>query len=158
MLEIILVRVIFIKLQKKSFGQKNFWISCTGPKVPFWQFFNFGKVALLNRCMKFKKIFWPKEIFWSFMKMTLTRIISNMSQGLPNSEFRSIRVVNRDYLKKDSQDFKNSLQFGFLWISSKPGKHLMFQVLGIFFSQFLANIFANIVSIYFSYFFIILQK
>ena len=33
---------IFIMLQKKSFGQKDFWISCTGWKVPFWQFFNSG--------------------------------------------------------------------------------------------------------------------
>ena len=30
---------IFIMLQKNAFGQKKFWISCTGSKVPFWQFF-----------------------------------------------------------------------------------------------------------------------
>ena len=48
------------------------------------------------------------------MKMTLIKNIPNMSQGLPNPEFRSVRVENGDFLKKDSQDFKNSFQFGFL--------------------------------------------
>ena len=33
---------------------KKIQISCTGSKVPFWQFFNFAKVALLNPCMKFE--------------------------------------------------------------------------------------------------------
>ena len=32
-----LLNGIFIILQKKSSGQKNFWISCMGSKVPFWQ-------------------------------------------------------------------------------------------------------------------------
>ena len=31
-----------------------FQISCTGSKVPFWQFFNFSKMALLNQCMQFE--------------------------------------------------------------------------------------------------------
>ena len=54
---------IFIMLQKNAFGQKKFWISCTGSKVPFWQFFIFAKMALLNPCMKFKKIFGQKYSF-----------------------------------------------------------------------------------------------
>ena len=32
----------FIALQMKSFGPKNFQISSTGKKVPFWQFFRMG--------------------------------------------------------------------------------------------------------------------
>ena len=36
--------------QKNTFGQKKFRILCTGSKVPFWQFFIFSKMALLNRC------------------------------------------------------------------------------------------------------------
>ena len=48
------------------------------------------------------------------MKMTFTKNISNMSQGPPNPGFRSVKVENRDLLKKDSQNFKNSFQFGFL--------------------------------------------
>ena len=35
MLEIFFVNVVFIILRKKSFGQKNFWISCMGSKVTF---------------------------------------------------------------------------------------------------------------------------
>ena len=31
-------------------------------KVPFWQFFTFGKMAFLNTCVKFKESFWPKAI------------------------------------------------------------------------------------------------
>ena len=34
---------IFILLQKNTYGQKRFQPSCTGSKVPFWQFFNFSK-------------------------------------------------------------------------------------------------------------------
>ena len=51
---IFFVNVNFIMFQKKSFCQKNVWISCMGSKVPFWQFFNSDKMALLNPCMKFK--------------------------------------------------------------------------------------------------------
>jgi hypothetical protein len=32
-------------------------------KVPFWQFFNFSKMALLNPCMKFEKKFSQKHSF-----------------------------------------------------------------------------------------------
>ena len=37
----------------KSFGKIFFWIPCRGSKVPFWQFFNSGKMSLLNSCMEF---------------------------------------------------------------------------------------------------------
>ena len=39
----IFVNVIFIMLQKKSFGQMNFWISYSGLKMPLWQLFDSGK-------------------------------------------------------------------------------------------------------------------
>ena len=48
---------------KKSFGQNNFWISCTDSKVPFWQFFHSAKLGFLNPCMKFKKFFGQKPSF-----------------------------------------------------------------------------------------------
>ena len=54
---------IFIMLQKNNFGQKKFRISCTGSKVPFWLFFIFAKMALLNPCMKFKNFFGQKHSF-----------------------------------------------------------------------------------------------
>ena len=52
---------IFIMVQKNTFGQKNFWISCTGSKLPLWQFFIFAKMALLNPCMKLN-FFFAKSI------------------------------------------------------------------------------------------------
>ena len=36
-----------------------------------------------------------------------------MSQGPPNPGFRSVKVQTEDFLKKDSQDFKNSSYLGF---------------------------------------------
>ena len=48
-------------LQKNTFGQKKFQISCTGSKVPFWQFLNFYKMALKNRRMKVE-IFFDQSI------------------------------------------------------------------------------------------------
>jgi hypothetical protein len=44
-------------LQKNAFGQKKLQISKTGLKVPFWQFFIFAKMALLNPCKKFEIFF-----------------------------------------------------------------------------------------------------
>ena len=35
----------FLALQIKSFGQKKFWFSCRGKKVPFWQF-----LRILKNC------------------------------------------------------------------------------------------------------------
>ena len=37
MLWIFFLNGTFIMLQKNTFGQKKFWISCTGSKVPFWK-------------------------------------------------------------------------------------------------------------------------
>ena len=50
-----------------------------------------------------------KVPFWQFF------------QGLSNPGFRSVKVQTETFLKKDSQDFKNSFQFRFLWIPSKTG-------------------------------------
>ena len=47
-----------------------------------------------------------------------------MSQGSSNPGFMSVRVENSGFLKKDSQDFKNSFQFGLLYIPSKTGKQI----------------------------------
>ena len=58
-------------LQKNAFGPKKFQISCMGLKVPFWQFFNFFKMALLNPCMKFEKILGQKHSFEALWKWQL---------------------------------------------------------------------------------------
>ena len=57
-----------------------------------------------------------KNILLHNMMMTFSKNIANMSQDLPNPGFRSVKVENWDFLKKESQTLKNSLQFGFLWI------------------------------------------
>jgi hypothetical protein len=59
----IFVYGISIMLQKNTFGQKKFHISCTGSKVPFWKKLKIAKKALLNRCMKYEKKFDQKYSF-----------------------------------------------------------------------------------------------
>ena len=59
---------IFIMLQKNTFSQKNFQISCTGSKVPFWKNCQIAKMALLNRCMKFEIFFDQKYSFEALWK------------------------------------------------------------------------------------------
>ena len=72
-------------------------------------------MALLNLCMKLvQKFFWQKVFIGSIMKMTFAKNIANMSQGPLNPVFRSVKVENQDFLKKEPQDFKNYFQFGFL--------------------------------------------
>ena len=106
----------FHNASKKVFRPQNFWTSCTGSKVPFWQNGKIAKTALLNPCMKFK-FFFARDFFCVIMKVPYT-----MVQGLPNPGLRSVKVQTETFLKKDSRDFKNSFYLGFLWIPSKPGK------------------------------------
>ena len=54
---------IFIMLQKNTFCEKKFQISCTGLKVPFWKNWKIAKMALLNRWMKFEFFFYQKYSF-----------------------------------------------------------------------------------------------
>ena len=67
---IFFVNGTFIISQKKSFGQKKIWISCTGSKVPFWQFFHSAKMALLNPRMKFK-FFFAKRLLLKHYKSAI---------------------------------------------------------------------------------------
>ena len=46
--------------------------------------------------------------------MTFTKNIPNMSQGPQNSGLSQLEEKTEIFSKKDSQDFKNSFQFGFL--------------------------------------------
>ena len=57
---------------KEVFWPKTFWIPCMGSKVPFWQFFNSGKMALLNSCIKFKSFCW-KTSFKALWRWLLSR-------------------------------------------------------------------------------------
>ena len=48
------------------------------------------------------------------MKVPFTKNIHNLFQGPQNPGFRSVKVQTETFLKKDSQDFKNSFYLGFL--------------------------------------------
>ena len=54
-----------------------------------------------------EKLFWPKDFFWSIMKVPYPKHINNMFQGSPNPGFRLVKLQTEDFLKKDSQHFKN---------------------------------------------------
>jgi hypothetical protein len=58
----------FHNASKEYFWSKKFQISCTGSKVPLWQFFNFAKVALLNLCIIFEFFFDQKHSFEALRK------------------------------------------------------------------------------------------
>jgi hypothetical protein len=47
---------LFANVSKECFWSIFFLISCKGSQVPFWQFFTFGKTALLLRQILFRKI------------------------------------------------------------------------------------------------------
>ena len=64
----------FHNASKEVFWSKKFWISCTGSKVPFWQFFHSAKMALLIPCMKFKFSFGQKASFEAIWKFHLQKI------------------------------------------------------------------------------------
>ena len=51
-----------------------------------------------------QKIFWPKDFFWSNMKVKLSKNISNMSQGRPNPGFMQEKVQKGDFLKKSHRE------------------------------------------------------
>ena len=111
---------IFIMLQKNSFGQKKFQISCMGSKVPLWQNWKIAKMTLLNPCMKFK-FFWLKDFFQGIMKVPFTKSIHNMPQGPSNPGFMQLKVQKEDFLKKPSRELKFFSCLRFLWIPWRPG-------------------------------------
>ena len=99
----------FIMPQKKSFGQKGFWISCTGSKVPFWQFYHSAKIALLNPCLslKFKIFFWQKTSFEVLWKCHIQKISITCSRVLEIQDLGQSKY-KQTFLKKNSWDFKKS--------------------------------------------------
>ena len=63
--------------------------------------------------MKFKNSLGQKAI----MKMTFTKNIANISQVWKIKDL--VKLENWDFLKKDSQDFKNPFQFGLYLVGLK---------------------------------------
>jgi hypothetical protein len=74
---------------------KNQWRSTGGE--PFWQLFNFAKLALLNPTKKFN-FFLAKSILLKLYETEFSKSIHKMSQGLPNPWFRSSKVQKEDFL------------------------------------------------------------
>ena len=101
-------------LQKNTFGQKKFPISCTGSKVPFWQFFNFAKMALLIPCMIFK-IFFAKNILLKHYENGNKKIFSQLVPGSAKSRIYAGKSTKRGF----SENF--FCCFRFLRISRRPG-------------------------------------
>ena len=77
-----------------------------GSKVPYWQFFQFCALHEMKKMA-------CKTSFEALCRLHLQKYLY-MSQGLPNREFWSARVEKLDFLKKDSQDFKDHFCLGFL--------------------------------------------
>ena len=86
--------------------------------LAIFQFWQNGTFEPMHGIQNF---FWLKDFFWTFMKMTFTKNIPNMSQGPPNPGFRYLILENWDFLKKDSVELKFFLWFRFLWIPRRPG-------------------------------------
>ena len=87
----------------------------------FWQNGRHSKILLAKRLLL--KQIWRCILVIVFVNiMIFTKNVTNMSQGPPNPEFRSVKVQTETFLKKDSRDLKNSFYLGFLWIPSKPEK------------------------------------
>ena len=119
-LQIILVNGTFIMPQ--VFWPKFFLNFMHGFKFAILAIFTFCQNGTFEPVHEIQKFFWPKDFFWGIMKVPCTKSNHNFFQGPPNPGFRSVKVQNETFLKKDSQDFKNSFYLWFLWIPSKPGK------------------------------------
>ena len=110
MLWIFFLIAIFIMLQKNTFGQKNFKFHA---QVPFWQFFNYAKVALLNPCMKFENFFDQKHSFevlwkWQLEKIFITCPRVCQIQDLCRKKYKKGIFSEVQWWKKFSTHFSDS--------------------------------------------------
>ena len=81
----------------------------------FLVFLNFEPVHDIQNFLE------PKDFSWGIMKVPYTKIFITCSR-VPQIQYVGDSKYKLTFLKKDSQDFKNSIYLGFLWIRSKPGK------------------------------------
>ena len=90
-LQIILVNGTFIMPEKKSVGQKIFWISCTGSSAILAECKNCQN-GTFKPVHEIQKFFLPKDFFWGIMKVPFTKNIHNFFQGPSNPGFRSVKI------------------------------------------------------------------
>ena len=100
------------KLQKVFWPKKNL-NSMHRFKSAILAIFQFWQNGTFETVHEIWKFFWSKDFFWSFMKMKLTKNIPNMSQGLPNPGFRSVRVKKLKFSQKRHTRFK---KFFSIWV------------------------------------------
>ena len=112
----------FHNASKECFWPKKFLNFMHGFKSAILAIFQFWQNGTFEPVHEIQKKFWPKDFFWSIMKMTVKNNIANISQGPPNSGFRSVKVENWDYLLNPSRELKNSFCLGFLWTPRKTGR------------------------------------
>jgi hypothetical protein len=70
-------------------------------------------MALLNLCIRFKKMFGQKH-FLKHYKNSTNKNFHNMSQGPSNPGFMQENVQKGDFIKKPSRELKNYFCFRFL--------------------------------------------
>ena len=70
--------------QKKSFSQKKILKSMHSFKSAILAIFQFWQNDTFESVHEIQNFFWPKDFFWSIMKMTFTKNIPNLSQGPPD--------------------------------------------------------------------------
>ena len=113
------VRDIFCKFYLHNTSKEVYWPkknlnSMHGFKSAIVVIFQFWQNDTFEPVHGTQKFFGLKDFFWRVLKVTFKKNVPNMSQRLPNLGFRSVRLENWGFLKKDSQDFKSSFQSGFL--------------------------------------------
>jgi hypothetical protein len=78
-----------------------------------WQFFTFGKMALVNPCMKFKKKFCQKD-FLKHYETVINKKISENVTGSAKSMIKVSQSTKGGFSKKALTGFEKYFCFGFV--------------------------------------------
>ena len=110
----------FHNASKECFRAKNSNFM-HGFKSAILAIFQFCQSGTFEPVLDTWNFFWSKAFFWYIMKMAIRKNIHNMHQGPPNPGFRSVKVQNDTFFKKDSRELFFFSCFRFLLISRRPG-------------------------------------
>ena len=83
-----------------------------GFKSAILAIFQFCQSGTFEPEHEIQNFFGQKTSFQALWKCHLQKNIHNFFLGPQNPGFRSVKVQTEDFLKKDSQHFKKSFQFG----------------------------------------------